>query len=344
MGIKGLIPFVRRKDPTSFVPLTTWSMISSVVKSKTVAVDVPIFVHKMMHVLGTDDWYVLQNEIMRMIDLLRRFEARPIFVFDTFTPNKLKVHEHSRRRETRAAVETELHRVRMARTFSTVASVDDDDDSATSAGSPPVDLAEREHKLAGRLLRPTRDHFIRLQSLFDSLGLPHEVADHEAEGHCAMLAQQGRADVVLTDDTDALIFGATRVIFNFFRANLLLKDSSELLPEEAPKYITSPRLLKALKFKDRHQLILFAIWAGCDFTEKIPKVGPVTAYKFASDNNSKWPASPLKEQCEAAYALFGSTWSEVPVLVEDDTEAKSSSTPKPKAAAVMDLSAYLDSL
>jgi 5'-3' exonuclease len=340
MGIKGLIPFVRRKDPTAFVPLTTWGMIASIVKSKTVAVDIPIFVHKMMHVLETDDWYVLQNEVMRMIDLLRRFEAKPIFVFDTFTPNKLKVHEHSRRRETRAAIESELHRIRVARTFSTVAH-----SSLIEDAEPAVDLAHREHVLAGRLLRPTRDHFVKLQGLFDSLGLPHEVADHEAEGHCAMLTQTGRADVVLTDDTDALIFGATRVIFNFFRANLLLKESSELLPEEAPKYITSPRLLKALKFKDKHQLILFAIWAGCDFTEKIPKVGPVTAYKYASENNDKFPASPLKEQCEEAYNLFNSTWNSSAPALDDDAD----DVPKPivrekSTAPLSDFASFLDSL
>lgn len=380
MGIKGFIPFVKKRDPSVFRPLTSWHHISSQVKGKTLAVDIPIFVHKMMHVLNTDDWITLQNEIVRMVELIRRFEANPIFVFDSQKKNALKVHEHSRRALVRKSTEVELNRIRTVRAFSTFAAHDDiDDEPLVVVSASPSDttiksslevpeveveskpkkarlvddesLERREHSLMSRLLRPTSEHFRKLRLLFDSMGYLHEDADHEAEAHCAKLTQLGRADIVLTDDTDSIIFGATNVIFNFFRANMLLYGStSELLPEEAPKIVSQADVLRALRF-DRSQLVLFAIWAGCDFTEKIPKVGPVTAYKYALERNRKFPED-LSAQCASAEELFLSTWSsdpEVPSpssvsgLAVTSVRAKSSSMKK-SGPVCDDLSSFLDSL
>ena len=42
-------------------------------------------------------------------------------------------------------------------------------------------------------------------------GLPYIIAPQEAEAQCAWLDEQGLVDGVVTDDADALVFGAQRV-------------------------------------------------------------------------------------------------------------------------------------
>ena len=50
------------------------------------------------------------------------------------------------------------------------------------------------------------------------MGIPHLSAPSEAEAQCAELVRGGRADVVATTDSDALIFGSKVVVTNIFDA------------------------------------------------------------------------------------------------------------------------------
>ena len=46
------------------------------------------------------------------------------------------------------------------------------------------------------------------------MGIPFMTASSEAEAQCASLSLNGIADVVVTTDTDALAFGAKKVLIN----------------------------------------------------------------------------------------------------------------------------------
>jgi len=46
------------------------------------------------------------------------------------------------------------------------------------------------------------------------MGIPFMTAPSEAEAQCAELTRRGVADVAITTDTDALFFGATKVVIN----------------------------------------------------------------------------------------------------------------------------------
>lgn len=59
------------------------------------------------------------------------------------------------------------------------------------------------------------------QELLQCFGIPYIVAASEAEAQCAWLQQAGLVDGVVTDDNDALLFGASNVYRHFFEGVLL---------------------------------------------------------------------------------------------------------------------------
>lgn len=55
------------------------------------------------------------------------------------------------------------------------------------------------------------------QELLQLFGIPYIIAPMEAEAQCAWLEEQGLVDGVVTDDNDALLFGASHVFRHFFK-------------------------------------------------------------------------------------------------------------------------------
>ena len=50
--------------------------------------------------------------------------------------------------------------------------------------------------------------------MLDLLGIPYLTSSGEAEAYCAVLNSEGLVHGVLTDDTDALLYGASTVYKN----------------------------------------------------------------------------------------------------------------------------------
>lgn len=59
--------------------------------------------------------------------------------------------------------------------------------------------------------------------MLDLLGIPYLNSNGEAEAYCALLNSEGLVQGVLTDDTDALLYGASTVYKN-------ISTSSKVLP------------------------------------------------------------------------------------------------------------------
>lgn len=73
------------------------------------------------------------------------------------------------------------------------------------------------------------------KQMLDEMGLEYWVAPGEAEAELAHLSQTGRIDAVLSDDVDALMFGAKRVLrksvhlgYESHRAFLTIKRSQPI--------------------------------------------------------------------------------------------------------------------
>lgn len=108
------------------------------------------------------------------------------------------------------------------------------------------------------------------QALLRLFGIPYITAPMEAEAQCAELVTMGLVDGIVTDDSDAFLFGGTRVYKNMFNSNKMVEC-----------YLASD-LEKELSLS-REQLIALAQLLGSDYTEGLPGVGPVTAVEILSE-------------------------------------------------------------
>lgn len=91
-------------------------------------------------------------------------------------------------------------------------------------------------------------------------------ADDDAERHVAKLLTEGAVDFAVSTDYDTLFFGSPHVILNFM-------DSSKMTRMDLAD------VLQALQLT-RKQLVDFALLCGCDFCDKVPNIGPVSALKL----------------------------------------------------------------
>ena len=92
----------------------------------------------------------------------------------------------------------------------------------------------------------------------------------EAEAQCCALESLGLVDGIITDDSDAFLFGAQCVYKNFFNQQ---------------QFVEAYRAadLQALMGLTRHHLIQIAYLVGSDYTEGIHGIGAVTALEIISE-------------------------------------------------------------
>lgn len=141
--------------------------------------------------------------------------------------------------------------------------------------------------------------FAKLKSyLKNVLGVPTIVAPDEAEKFCAFLASKGIASACWTTDTDSYLLGAPIVVTGFCeggKAPVVLNDNEDeevfttlTTTKYTPKQLTHfsivcvPLIFKTLGLT-RDQFIDLCIIFGCDFNNRIPKVGPAKAYSLITE-------------------------------------------------------------
>ncbi|SCV72573.1 BQ2448_4110 [Microbotryum intermedium] len=144
---------------------------------------------------------------------------------------------------------------------------------------------------------------VLLRKLIDLFGMKRRIAPGEAEAELAAMAIRGEIDAVLTDDIDALIFGAPLVIRNSARIGKLVEptpsksddtalgesSTSKATPsatssstsKEVRRLYASLNVLDTLKL-DRESMILVALFSGGDYhPQGVPFVGAKIACALA---------------------------------------------------------------
>ncbi|KAI0063521.1 hypothetical protein BV25DRAFT_1837513 [Artomyces pyxidatus] len=126
-----------------------------------------------------------------------------------------------------------------------------------------------------------------LKKLLDIFGMEWRMAVGEAEAELAHLNRLGVIDAVLTDDVDALVFGAVTIIRNR-SASLTGNKSNPALDSEGKKSKDRVMIYTADAIKNhpsiqltRGGLILIALLSGGDYHDGVPKFGPGTAHALA---------------------------------------------------------------
>jgi DNA excision repair protein ERCC-5 len=104
-------------------------------------------------------------------------------------------------------------------------------------------------------------------ALLEAFGLPYVIAPYEAEAQCAVLESLGLVDGVVTDDSDAFLFGAKSVYKNIFSDK---KFVEAYLAEDIKRELGL----------HREELVALAYFLGCDYTDGVTGVGIVNALEI----------------------------------------------------------------
>ena len=114
-------------------------------------------------------------------------------------------------------------------------------------------------------------------SLLKQQNVEYYVAPYEADAQLAFMFKTGRAQVVITEDSDLLIFGVNRVMFKMDKqGNGIEVDMSRLAEVEE---------LKFDRFTE-DMLLTCCIVSGCDYLESIKGIGFKKAHKLVLEHGN----------------------------------------------------------
>jgi 5'-3' exonuclease len=121
--------------------------------------------------------------------------------------------------------------------------------------------------VVGQTESVSEEMFGETRDLLRLLGLPYLEAPMEAEAQCAYLNDAGVVDAVITEDSDAFLFGAKTVYRNLFMDGKFA-ETYDVACIESELGI------------DRKQLIKLALLLGSDYTEGVRGVGIVNSMEI----------------------------------------------------------------
>jgi flap endonuclease-1 len=105
-----------------------------------------------------------------------------------------------------------------------------------------------------RTVHITRQQMNECMELLNLMGLPVIQAPEEADSQCAYLVKNNFADIVLSNDTDILVLGASRIITSFGKKNNVVSE------------IDLQKILEVYEIS-YEQFIDMCILFGCDYNQ-----------------------------------------------------------------------------
>ncbi|EHP85052.1 flap endonuclease-1 [Methanotorris formicicus] len=182
--------------------------------------------------------YMLENDVT------------PVWVFDG-KPPKLKEKTREERRKMREKAKEEFIKAK------------------------EIENIEEMQKYAKRMNFLTKDIVENSKKLLDLMGIPYVNAPAEGEGQASYMAKKGDVFCVVSQDYDALLYGAPRVVRNLTatKEELELIELKEVLNELGISH---------------DDLIDMAILIGTDYNPKgVKGIGPKKALEIAKSKNKE---------------------------------------------------------
>ncbi|CAM9010463.1 hypothetical protein WICANDRAFT_68326 [Wickerhamomyces anomalus NRRL Y-366-8] len=108
-------------------------------------------------------------------------------------------------------------------------------------------------------------------------------APSEGEAEASRLQRVGVVDYVLSNDSDSIIFGATKILRNFSRFEDD-KPAGATGIKDRDEYWCTPVNMSAVKRKtgfDRWRILLFSILTGADYNNGVKNIGSEKAFQLA---------------------------------------------------------------
>jgi len=222
----------------------------------------------------------LSGLFYRTINLVEN-GIKPVYVFDG-KPPEIKREEIERRRIRREKAAEMAEKARAEGRISEV------------------------RKYAVQAIKLTQDMVESAKKLLEAMGIPYIQAPAEGEAQAAYVAAKGDAWAAGSQDYDALLFGAPRLVRNLAITGRRKLPGRDVYIEIKPEVIELDKLLKHLGIT-REQLIDIAILIGTDYNpDGVEGVGPKTALQLIKVHGSlenvlkhigaraKFPEDPLK--------------------------------------------------
>ncbi|MCD6448121.1 MAG: flap endonuclease-1 [Thermoplasmata archaeon] len=239
-------------------------------KGKVVAIDAYNAMHQFLSIIRQRDGTPLKDSQGRITSHLSGLLYRtanlveegikPVYVFDG-KPHPLKLKTLEKRKEIRKEAEEEWL-------------------AALEAGD-----IEEAFKKAQRTSRIDAEKVEEAKRLLDALGIPYVDAKREGEEQAAYMNAKGDVDFVASQDFDALLFGARKLVRNLAITGKRKLPDKQIWIDISPEEISLEKLLEENGI-NRKQLIDIAILIGTDFNEGIKGIGPKKALNIIKEYGS----------------------------------------------------------
>lgn len=135
--------------------------------------------------------------------------------------------------------------------------------------------AEAAEKFSRRVNKVTPEMTAGCKTLLSLMGVPVVNAPCEAEAQCAELCKGGLVYATATEDMDALTFGSTRLLRQLWAGATTTAEKKGTRPREFTLAIALEDLGMTMA-----QFVDLCILCGCDYSDGIPGVGPMTALRL----------------------------------------------------------------
>lgn len=193
----------------------------------------------------------LSGILYRMTNLMEA-GAKVVFVFDGEPPH-FKRDTLNQRAETRSKAEEMWER-------------------AKEEGLDGFKYAQAASRLSDEMVADSK-------RLLEAMGIPVVQAPSEGEAQAAHMAIKGDVDLVGSQDYDALLFGAPKVVRNMAITGKRKLPGKNVYVDVLPEVINLEKELSRHGIK-RRQLVEIGIMCGTDYNEGLKRVGPKTALKL----------------------------------------------------------------
>lgn len=236
---------------------------------KTIAIDAHNILYQFLSIIRQPDGTPLMdsngNITSHLSGLLYRTTnlveegIKPIFVFDG-KPPEFKASTIKERSEIRDIAEKQWIKAK----------------EKGEAGA--LKYAQASARVTGQIIEDAK-------ALLGHMGMPCVQAPSEGEAQAAFMVSNGDADAVGSQDYDALLFGAPKLVRNLTVTGRRKLPGKNVYVDVKPEMIELKSMLDALEMT-REQLADIAILTGTDYDEGIKGIGPKTALKLIKKHGS----------------------------------------------------------
>ena len=260
MGIRGLNTMIKKLSPDS----VTLNDISKY-RNSIVAIDCSILLYKFK--------YASKAENSHLVGLANRIKfymmngILPVFIFDG-APLVAKRNTINKRHEAKEKLYVRIDELKEK--------VPENEEDSKK-------ISEEIEKISSQIIVIKKYHIDQCKEFLEKSGIPYCTAPNDAEKYCAFLQKNGLVNYTVTDDTDAITFGCQKILKTSINKNIIEIDSSRVL----------------LDFEmDVDVFIDYCILSGCDYTETISQIGPITAYNLMKKHKTIEEMLKTIEKCK----------------------------------------------